>query len=305
MGEDLLDRYLRVPVDPRTAVLDSSQPATGVGQLTGRSTPTCCTWIWWSIRDPSCFMVGTHGSAGSLRGLRVDAARARLRDRSSRAPNRVPAGSGSRIGRRSTGSLAEACARAGRTMAAASPCWAARASSPSGAPELAFSGNVVSCRYAIQGGLLALRAGGSVTLAQRHADDEVELSVIVEEYLPRLAARLGAPGGRERSTPRDRAHCMPPSAAATSSYSPRGQACEGYGLWRDRSRRAAHFSRSSWPTTSSSPSRAPRTQRSKASVGSRATRAPPMTSRERSRAQRSSTTSSTHSAGVTSSGRIE
>ena len=62
-----------------------------------------------------------------------------------------------------------------------------------GAPELAFSGNAVSCRYAIQGGLLALRAGGSVTLAQRRADDEVELSVTVEEYLPRLAARLGAP----------------------------------------------------------------------------------------------------------------
>jgi hypothetical protein len=63
-----------------------------------------------------------------------------------------------------------------------------------GAPELAFSGEVVSCRYAIQGGLLALRAGGSVTLAQRRADEEVELSVIVEEYLPRLAALLGAPG---------------------------------------------------------------------------------------------------------------
>jgi hypothetical protein len=51
-----------------------------------------------------------------------------------------------------------------------------------GLPELAFSEDVVSCRYAIQGGLLALRAGGSVTLAQRRADDEVELSVIVEEY---------------------------------------------------------------------------------------------------------------------------
>jgi hypothetical protein len=62
-----------------------------------------------------------------------------------------------------------------------------------GAPELAFSGEAVSCRYAIQGGLLALRAGGSVTLAQRRADEGVELSVIVEEYLPRLAARLGAP----------------------------------------------------------------------------------------------------------------
>ena len=63
-----------------------------------------------------------------------------------------------------------------------------------GAPDLAFSGNAVSCRYAIQGGLLALRAGGSVTLAQRlSGGGEVEISVIVEEYLPRLAARLGAP----------------------------------------------------------------------------------------------------------------
>ena len=62
-----------------------------------------------------------------------------------------------------------------------------------GAPEIAFCGNVVSCRYAIQGGLLALRAGGSVTLAQRGTDEGVELSVVVEEYLPRLAARLGAP----------------------------------------------------------------------------------------------------------------
>jgi hypothetical protein len=62
-----------------------------------------------------------------------------------------------------------------------------------GPPELAFSGEAVSCQYAIQGGLLALRAGGSVTLAQRRADEGVELSVIVEEYLPRLAARLGAP----------------------------------------------------------------------------------------------------------------
>ena len=62
-----------------------------------------------------------------------------------------------------------------------------------GAPELAFSGEIVSCRYAIQGGLLALRPDGSVTLAQRRAADEIELSVIVEEYVPRLAARLGAP----------------------------------------------------------------------------------------------------------------
>ena len=34
----------------------------------------------------------------------------------------------------------------------------------------------------------------AATLAQRRADEEVELSVTVEEYFPRLAARLGAPG---------------------------------------------------------------------------------------------------------------
>ena len=62
-----------------------------------------------------------------------------------------------------------------------------------GAAELVYSDELVSCRYTIRGGLLALRAGGSVTLAHRRAGDEVELSVVVEEYLPRLAARAGAP----------------------------------------------------------------------------------------------------------------
>ena len=62
-----------------------------------------------------------------------------------------------------------------------------------GPAELVCSDELVSCRYTIRGGLLALRAGGSVTLAQRRAGDGVELSVVVEEYLPRLAARAGAP----------------------------------------------------------------------------------------------------------------
>jgi len=62
-----------------------------------------------------------------------------------------------------------------------------------GAPELEFSDNLVSCRYPIHDGLLAVRAGGSVTLAQRRLDDGFELSVVVQEYLPRLAARVGAP----------------------------------------------------------------------------------------------------------------
>ena len=62
-----------------------------------------------------------------------------------------------------------------------------------GPAELSFDGGLVSCRYAIEGGLLALRAGGSVTLAQRAEGDQQELSVTVEGYLPRLAARAGAP----------------------------------------------------------------------------------------------------------------
>ena len=62
-----------------------------------------------------------------------------------------------------------------------------------GPPELSYDGDVVSCRHEIRGGLLALRAGGSVTLAQRPEGDQQELSVTVEEYLPRLAARAGAP----------------------------------------------------------------------------------------------------------------
>jgi hypothetical protein len=62
-----------------------------------------------------------------------------------------------------------------------------------GPPELSFDGGLVSCRHAIRGGLLALRAGGSVTLAQRPEGDQQELSVTVEGYLPRLAARAGAP----------------------------------------------------------------------------------------------------------------
>ena len=62
-----------------------------------------------------------------------------------------------------------------------------------GQPELSFDGGLVSCRHAIQGGLLALRSGGSVTLAQRPEGDQQALSVMVQGYLPRLAARAGAP----------------------------------------------------------------------------------------------------------------
>lgn len=62
-----------------------------------------------------------------------------------------------------------------------------------GPPEPDCADSIVSCRYAIEGGLLALRAVGSVTLAQRPDHAEHELSVTVEEYLPRLAARARRP----------------------------------------------------------------------------------------------------------------
>ena len=63
-----------------------------------------------------------------------------------------------------------------------------------GPAELAFDGEGVCCRHEIRGGLLALRAGGSVTLAQRRLGEQHELSVLLEEYVPRLATRAGWPG---------------------------------------------------------------------------------------------------------------
>jgi hypothetical protein len=62
-----------------------------------------------------------------------------------------------------------------------------------GSAQLSFGVELVSCRHEIRGGLLALQAGGCVTLAQRPEGGQQELSVTVEGYLPRLAARAGAP----------------------------------------------------------------------------------------------------------------
>jgi len=62
-----------------------------------------------------------------------------------------------------------------------------------GPAELRYADDIVSCRYAIEGGVLALQAGGTVTLAQQTFGLEHELSVAVEGYVPRLAARAGAP----------------------------------------------------------------------------------------------------------------
>jgi hypothetical protein len=58
--------------------------------------------------------------------------------------------------------------------------------------DWSFAGTRVSCRYALEGGLLSFRTGAVVTLAQRPEADGHELSVTVEGHLPPLAARAGA-----------------------------------------------------------------------------------------------------------------
>jgi len=60
-----------------------------------------------------------------------------------------------------------------------------------GSPELAFDDDTTSCRYSIDGGLLTLRAAGSVTLEQRPEHDRYELSVTVGGTMPRLPSWAG------------------------------------------------------------------------------------------------------------------
>ena len=79
---------------------------------------------------------------------------------------------------------------------------------PAGA---AVDGDSVSCRYPIEGGLLALRPGGSVTLAQRAVDGELRAQRH-RRGVP-AAARGDGParrGGRAPSTRRARARSTPP-----------------------------------------------------------------------------------------------
>lgn len=62
-----------------------------------------------------------------------------------------------------------------------------------GPPELEARDGLVRCCHEIRGGLLAVGPGGRVTLEQRPLDGGYELVVSVEEYVPRLAARVGSP----------------------------------------------------------------------------------------------------------------
>jgi hypothetical protein len=55
-------------------------------------------------------------------------------------------------------------------------------------PPLLVHDEALECRYQIGGGVLALRPGGSVALAQRPVEGGQELSVTVDGYSPRLGA---------------------------------------------------------------------------------------------------------------------
>jgi hypothetical protein len=61
-----------------------------------------------------------------------------------------------------------------------------------GRGEISVTEATVSCRFAVEGGLLARRAAGALTLEQTTAGT-VELRSTVSGFYPRLAARPGRP----------------------------------------------------------------------------------------------------------------
>jgi hypothetical protein len=61
-----------------------------------------------------------------------------------------------------------------------------------GPAEVAVEGATVSCRYPVEGGLLAQRPAGALTLAQT-TRGATELRSTVSGFYPRLAARPGFP----------------------------------------------------------------------------------------------------------------
>lgn len=63
-----------------------------------------------------------------------------------------------------------------------------------GAPRLTARSGEVACRYPIEGGILARRAGGFITFRQQEDEEGVTLSSTLEGYHPTLAARPGRPG---------------------------------------------------------------------------------------------------------------
>lgn len=59
-------------------------------------------------------------------------------------------------------------------------------------PQYEFREGLVSCRYAIAGGLLAQRPGGAISFTQASGDG-IELRSAITHFFPALAARAGRP----------------------------------------------------------------------------------------------------------------
>jgi hypothetical protein len=57
-----------------------------------------------------------------------------------------------------------------------------------GAPEVRVAENEVECRLPIVGGLLVARPGGALSVVQR-TSPELQLGVLVTDYVPRLTSR--------------------------------------------------------------------------------------------------------------------
>jgi hypothetical protein len=61
-----------------------------------------------------------------------------------------------------------------------------------GAPRIEVTTTLVSCRYPIEGGLLARRPGGEIDFAQT-GDGPTVLRSAIRGFFPSLAARTGSP----------------------------------------------------------------------------------------------------------------
>ena len=70
-----------------------------------------------------------------------------------------------------------------------------------GLPEVSFDGETVSCRFAIEGGMLAVRAGGSVTLTHTRLDAGSSSPSRSRSTFPAWRRGQGPRGGRECCTP--------------------------------------------------------------------------------------------------------
>ena len=149
----------------------------------------------------------------------------------------------------------------------AAPARAARGCSPFGPAGAALPTTSSRAGTRSDGGLLACGPAGRSRSPSAPTATRYELSVTVEEYLPRLAARVGAPWWTGVLYAKGQS---PFHAAVSRRYFEllaRGRAREGDASSARPESSAARCCRSSRPTTSSSPSRAPPRRRSGRPLG--------------------------------------